>query len=120
MRVVYAAAGASVRVDETQKYFSVISVLRPVIPCLVSIGFWTRPATPRGLGMLHRGFTCGIGVQDSLAGVANHHLAAAHLVVGLRTQHHLAAHTLLITDLGQPSATKFQHPIIMAEQIGIH
>ena len=60
----------------------------------------------------------GIVIVNSLARFADHYLlAVAHFVVGLRTQHHLAAHAFVVAGFRQPGAAELRHPLIMAKNI---
>src|SRR5207249_9048987 len=61
-----------------------------------------------------------IVIKDSLAGVALHYLAGAYFIEGLRAQHDLAAHTLLIASLRDAAASVLGDPIVMLEQISTY
>src|SRR4029077_15975029 len=108
MSVVDTTAGASIRVDEDHEYFSMISIFASVVPGLVCIRFRSRAtSTGRRMGLL-RTFACRIEVQNSLAGLANHHLSTAHFVEGLRPQHDLAAHAFLVPHFSQARPAKLR------------
>ena len=61
-------------------------------------------------------FVGGIEIQNALAGFAlNHFLAGAHVVVGLRPQHHLAGHAFLIAHFGEAGAAELHDALVVAE-----
>src|SRR2546429_2461256 len=61
-----------------------------------------------------------IVIKDSLAGVALHYLAGAYFIEGLRAQHDLAAHTLLIASLSNAAASIFGNTIVVLEQVSTY
>src|SRR5581483_4536122 len=75
------------------------------------------------LGAMQRGllvgqFFRGIEIQHPLARIADHGLlAGAHFVVSLRPQHYLAAHALVIADLGDAAAPELGSALVVSEQI---
>src|SRR5580704_13408069 len=59
-----------------------------------------------------------IEVINSRARFADHDLLAIpHFVISLRTQHHLAAHALLVAYLRQPRSAKLRHALILPKNI---
>src|SRR5437879_9982312 len=61
-----------------------------------------------------------IVIKDSLAGVALHYLAGAYFIEGLRAQHDLAAHTLLIASLSDAASSIFGNTIVVLEQVSTY
>ena len=94
------------------KKTSPLSRTRLVVPGLAGVDLRMRPALWVRVGA----FICypvGIVVKDALARFADYVLSAADFVVGLGTQHDLAAHAFLFAHLSQPGSAVLGNAIVM-------
>src|SRR5207249_7417228 len=92
-----------------------------VVPGLCGVNFGMCPVPARvGHRRGSRLFVRRIVIKDSLAGVALHYLAGAYFIEGLRAQHDLAAHTLLIASLSDAAASIFGNTIVVLEQVSTY
>lgn len=107
MDVVGAAAGLAVRVGEAEKHFAIAGKFRPIVPSLRRVDFGVMALGAVNPGLLVDKFFRRIEVQDALAGVANDgFVAGADIVIGLRPEHDLARHALLMADFGDAAAAE--------------
>src|SRR5438552_16153247 len=63
-------------------------------------------------------FGCWNVVQNTLAGIADYDLLiGTNFIVGLRTQHHLANGTFVISCLGQSALAELVHPVVVSQLV---
>ena len=107
-------------INKHEQHFAFLAVVRTVEPRLrrIRLGARAFSARHRHHFLLWLHFVRGIEVINSRARFADHNLLAIpHFVVGLRPQHHLAAHALVVEHFRQSIAAELRHPLIVTKNI---
>src|SRR5579863_1826641 len=93
----------------------------PVIPGLAGLELGMSPAALVDDRRIGWAVVARIVVENALAGIAGHHLGCSpDLIVGLRTQHHLASHTFLVAGFRNAGAPILGDAVVLPEQVRIH
>ena len=118
LRVENAATGLASGVVHAQQDFARTAEFLAVIPGLGSVDFGVMAARAFVLRLKRLHFVGGIEIKNALAGIADDGLLpGAHVIVSLRPQHDLAGHAFVIANLGDATAAKFRHALVVAQKI---